>query len=115
MKKLTKIVKKPWGAYYDLAEEKGKWHLKIIRVKKGQRLSLQEHKYRSEFWIVVKGKAKVQKGNHVLRLKEGNKVSFKKGEAHRLEGVTDTLIIELSTGKHDESDIIRLADDYGRK
>lgn len=114
MKKLSKIVKKPWGEFIDLAEEKGTWHLKVIKVKKGQRLSLQKHKLRSEFWFVAEGIAKIQKGNISMKLKTGETVSFKKNEAHRLEGITDVTIIELSSGNHNESDIIRLADDYGR-
>lgn len=115
MKKLSKIVNKPWGAYYNLAEEKGNWHLKIIEVKKGKRLSLQKHKFRSEFWVIAEGQAKVQKGNRSILLKAGNTVSFKKGEKHRLESITDAIIIETSFGNHDEKDIVRLEDDYGRK
>lgn len=114
MKKLSKDVEKPWGAYYDLAEEKGKWHLKVIEVKAGQRLSLQTHEHRSEFWIIAEGEAKIQRDTEVLNLKTGDTVSFNKKEAHRLEGITDTTFIEVSFGNHDEEDIIRLEDDYGR-
>jgi len=114
MKRLSKIVKKPWGAYYDLAEEKGKWHLKVIKVKKGQRLSLQKHKLRSEFWIVVEGKVRIQKNSKSLILKTGDTISFNRQEAHRLEGITKATIIEISFGQHEEKDIVRFEDDYGR-
>ena len=114
MKKISKIVKKPWGAYYDMAEEGGKWHLKVIEVKQGQRLSLQKHKLRGEFWVVAEGEVKVQKGEEVLNLKTGDTVSFEQEEPHRLEGITDATIIEVSFGQHNEEDIVRLEDDYGR-
>jgi len=115
MHRLSKIVKKPWGSFHDLAEEKGKWHLKIIKVKKGHRLSLQKHKLRSEFWIVAEGKVNIQKGyKKSLKLGAGETVAFKKSELHRLTGITDAVIIELSFGRHEEKDITRLADDYNR-
>ena len=34
MRTLKKIVKKPWGQFYDFAENKGKWHLKVLIIKK---------------------------------------------------------------------------------
>ncbi len=114
MKKLNKDVEKPWGGYYDMAEETGKWHLKVIEVKKGQRLSLQKHQMRSEFWVIADGEAKIQKDEETLTLKTGDTIAFKKEEAHRAEGITDTTIIEVTFGEHDEDDITRLADDYGR-
>lgn len=98
-----------------MAEEGGKWHLKVIKVKKGRRLSLQKHKLRSELWIVAEGKAKVQVADKVRKVKVGDVAVIKKGEAHRLEGITDATIVEVSIGRHDEKDIVRLADDFGRK
>jgi len=96
------------------AEEKGKWHLKVIEVKQGQRLSLQKHKNRSEFWIIAEGEARVQKGEEVLKLKPGDTVTFEKEELHRLEGITNVTFVEVSFGDHDENDITRVSDDYGR-
>src|SRR2546426_70519 len=107
MKKLSKEIKKPWGAYYDFAEEKGKWHLKVIKVEKGKRLSLQTHKLRTEFWVIVEGQAKVEKNSQTLELTAGDTVAFSKGEAHRLEGISDTVIVEVTFGTHDEDDIER--------
>lgn len=113
-KYLNKTVNKPWGGFRDLAENSGQWHLKTIFIKKGQRLSLQKHKLRSEFWIVLEGQAEAQKGKIVRRLNPQDYISIKKGEIHRLKGLTDVLVAEISFGKHSETDIERLADDYGR-
>lgn len=114
MKRLTYISNRPWGIFYDIAEKANKWHLKLIKIKKGHRLSLQKHKLRSEFWIIAEGRVKAQKNNRMFRLNAGDSISMKRGESHRLEGITDATVVELSFGRHNEQDIIRLADDYGR-
>ena len=114
MKRLTYISNRPWGIFYDIAEHANKWHLKLIKIKKGHRISLQKHKLRSEFLIIAEGRVKAQKNNRVFRLNTGNSISIKRGESHRLEGITDATVVELSFGRHNEQDIIRLADDYGR-
>lgn len=114
MKILKNITIKPWGKFYDLAQEHQKWHLKILAIKKGQRLSLQRHRHRSEFWVVAEGKIRVQKNRRVLALAPSESVVIKKNEPHRIEALTNAIVIELSFGRHKETDIMRLADDYGR-
>ncbi len=114
IKYLKEITEKPWGGFQDLAENSGQWHLKLLFVKKGQRLSLQQHKLRSELWIVLEGRAEAQKGKTLKRLAPKQFVFIEKGEVHRLKGLTDALVAEISFGKHQEADIKRLADDYGR-
>ena len=49
---------RPWGWFESLALG-DQFQVKRICVKPGAALSLQSHKYRSEHWIVVEGKAKV--------------------------------------------------------
>lgn len=114
IKQLHNIVRKPWGKFYDFAESKGKWHLKALVIRKGHQLSLQQHAKRSELWIVAEGKVKVQKGGKRRVLAPRETIFIKKRELHRIEALTDAIIIELSFGHHDEKDIIRLEDDYGR-
>ena len=114
MKRLNNITKKPWGEFCDLAESKGKWHLKVIAIKKGRRLSLQRHIKRSEFWIVAEGKVQVKKGNKTYILNSQKSIFIKKKESHRIKALTNSVVVEISFGFHDEKDIERLADDYGR-
>ena|ERR1035438_748895 len=114
MKRLSNDVRKPWGKYYDFAETKGKWHLKIIFVRAHARFSLQKHKKRSEFWIVAEGRVRAQKGKKTRTLSVGDSIFINKKEIHRIKAITDAYIVELSIGQHDEKDIVRLADDYGR-
>ena len=115
MKILKQITRKPWGYFQDLVEEKGKWHLKVIVVKKGSRLSLQRHEKRSEFWVVAHGKVLVEKGKTRSVLKVGDAITIKKKEEHRIKALSDSEVIEITFGIHNEKDITRLEDDYGRR
>ena len=60
-------VRRPWGTYTVLQEGAG-FKLKRIEVKPGASLSLQSHQYRSEHWVVVKGKALVTNGHDTIEL-----------------------------------------------
>ena len=91
--------------------------VKLISVSVGNKLSLQKHKYRSETWYVVKGKAKVTKGNERFIMINGDSIIIHKNEEHRLENISNEPleIIEIQTGTYfGEDDIIRLKDSYGR-
>jgi mannose-6-phosphate isomerase-like protein (cupin superfamily) len=114
MRKLKNISIKPWGKYLNLVEEKDKWHLKIIILKKDQRLSLQKHKLRTERWVVVEGKVKAEIGKEVFTLSPNETVVIKKSQIHRMKAITDSVVIEVTFGTHKEKDIERIEDDYGR-
>ncbi len=114
LQQIRNITQKPWGSFYDFAENKGKWHLKALIIKKGQSLSLQKHNKRSELWIVVEGKIIVQKNKKKYTLSSQESIFIDKKEIHRIEAISDAVVIEVSFGNHDEADIIRFADNYGR-
>ncbi len=111
-----KTVYRPWGHYTSIS--KGQRHqTKRISVKSGAKLSLQKHMHRSEHWIVVRGTAKVTKGEETFLLSETQSVYIPVGVVHALEnpGKIDLEIIEVQTGSYlGEDDIIRLEDLYGR-
>ncbi len=114
MKILKHTTQKPWGKFCDLALQEKKWHLKILVIKKGERLSLQAHTHRSELWVVAEGRAQVQKGDEISILATKEVIFIEKKEMHRITALTDVVIIELSFGDHKERDIKRFSDDYGR-
>ncbi len=62
-------VHRPWGSYegIDIGE---RYQVKRITVNPGASLSLQMHHHRAEHWIVVKGTAKVTRGDEVLLVSE---------------------------------------------
>jgi quercetin dioxygenase-like cupin family protein len=64
---------------------------------------------------LIKGPVKVQLGDDVKLLQTGETITIPKKAVHRLIGAgVDGMILEISTGEFDESDIVRLEDDYKR-
>lgn len=111
-----KTVYRPWGHYTSISQGE-RYQAKRIFVKPGAKLSIQKHHHRSEHWIVVKGTAKVTKGEETFMLTENESTYLPIGIVHALEnpGKIPLEIIEVQTGSYlGEDDIIRLEDRYGR-
>ncbi len=110
-------VYRPWGNYesIDTAE---RYQVKRITVKPGASLSLQLHHHRAEHWIVVKGTARVTRGEDVFLVTENESTFIPLGVKHRLEnqGSIPLEMIEVQSGSYlGEDDIVRFDDVYGRK
>jgi mannose-1-phosphate guanylyltransferase/mannose-6-phosphate isomerase len=109
-------VYRPWGSYTVLEEGNG-YKVKRLTVLPGKRLSLQMHYHRSEFWVVVKGTAKVTVEDREFLLRKGESTFIPMGARHRLEnpGKVTLEVIEVQIGEYlGEDDIVRFADDFGR-
>lgn len=109
-------VHRPWG-FYDCIDIGERYQVKRITVKPGAKLSLQKHHHRAEHWIIVKGTAKITKGNESYLLTEDQSTYISIGEIHSLEnpGKISLELIEVQSGAYlGEDDIIRLEDKYGR-
>ena len=109
-------IYRPWGNYLSISEGIN-WQVKLIYVKPKEQLSLQMHNYRSEHWIVVKGKASIEIDDKLFLLKENQSTYIPKGSKHRLSNKEETslLLIEVQSGSYlGEDDIIRFEDKYGR-
>ena len=107
---------RPWGYYVILADEPDH-KVKRIIVYPGKRISLQQHKRRSEHWHVIKGKALVTLDNKQIPLKNGESIDIPLGKSHRIEngGKENLAFIEVQRGDYfGEDDIERLEDDFGR-
>ncbi len=114
--KLHRKVYRPWG-YYDSIGEGDRHKVKRILVKPGGSLSLQMHHHRAEHWIVVRGTARIVKGDDEFLLTENQSTYIPLGVTHRLEnpGAIPLEIIEVQSGAYlGEDDIVRLQDHYGR-
>lgn len=109
----NKAVIRPWGQYLVLEKSPNHW-LKKIFVRRGEKLSLQKHNHRSEIWVVLKGKIKAIKDKKQITLGPSDVIKINKKEEHRIIGLVDSWILEIAFGQVRETDIIRLADDYGR-
>lgn len=114
--KAANLVTRPWGEYETL-DQGPRFQVKRIMVKVGAQLSLQLHHHRSEHWVIVKGSAKVTRGEEEFLLTENQSVYIPIGMQHRLENVgkIPLEIIEVQSGSYlGEDDIVRLDDVYGR-
>lgn len=104
----------------------GKLSPKILMVQPSKRLSWQYHHRRAEIWKLVAGVAGVvisetDDQGQVHELKIGEIVRLKQGQRHRLVGIEGGwgMVSEIwqhtdASNPSDESDIVRLQDDFGR-
>ena len=109
-------VNRPWGAFESI-DQGERFQVKRITVAVDQKLSLQRHHHRSEHWVVVKGTARVTRGEEIFLLAENQSTYIPIGVNHRLENVgkIPLEIIEVQSGAYlGEDDILRLDDQYGR-
>ena len=107
---------RPWGFYTSIAQE-STWQVKMIQVKPNGKLSLQMHHHRSEHWVIVKGRAKVEVESKTEYLNENQSVYIPLGAKHRLTnpGKIPLILIEVQSGSYvGEDDIVRFEDKYGR-
>ena len=142
---IKKDFERPWGGFLVINEEQeqkfinqffvgidienlkisGKLSPKILVVKPNSKLSWQYHHRRSEIWRVYKGEVGLSRSfddnqKPLKKLITGDQIKLKKGERHRLIGLTDYAVLaEIwqhtdQNNPSDENDIVRLSDDYGR-
>lgn len=111
------IFNRPWG-FYKTTFINEYSQSKVIKVNPRGVLSLQEHKRREEYWVVINGVGEVTVGESVKKVEAGNFVYIPKGCKHRLENTSYTkslMIAEVQLGDYfGEDDIIRYDDAYGR-
>lgn len=98
---------------------------KILVVAPNKRLSWQYHHRRAEIWRIVQGSVGVVVSSTndqtpVKKLSAGDHIRLKQGERHRLVGLNNWgIVAEIwqhtdPENPSDESDIVRLEDDFGR-
>ncbi len=136
---------RPWGGFFVIDEsqirkfaqtyfphlvdslpENQKLSPKILVVAPGKRLSWQYHFRRAEVWRVVEGPVAVAQSDtdeqgEPRDYQNGEFITLKQGERHRLIGLDDFGIV-AEIWQHtdienpsDEEDIVRLQDDFQRK
>ena len=113
----SKRIEKPWGYELHWTPADKPYMGKILHVNADARLSLQLHDTKQESWLVLSGRAKViwENANGELtetELQQGQGYSCALGQKHRLAGITDCDILEVSTPEIGTT--YRLEDDYKR-
>ena len=113
------------GLNIDDLKISGKLSPKILVVAPDKHLSWQYHHRRAEIWQVVSGTVGVVTSNtdeegELQKLAPHTRIKLEKGERHRLIGLEDWGIVS-EIWQHtdldnpsDESDIVRVQDDFGR-
>ena len=105
----------PWGSTLIWADVPGKYTGKLMRIEKGQRLSLQYHQRKEETIIVLHGRLAFEQDGEHKELDPGMGAHIPPESVHRMgcaEGCNYVIIAEVST--HDDGDVVRIQDDYGR-
>ena len=110
-------VEKPWGHEIHWTPDDRPYAGKVLHVNAGKRLSLQVHDAKTESWLLMSGRAMVvwDDGSGELietELQPGLGYSCQIGQRHRLVGITDCDILEVSTPEIGTTH--RLQDDYAR-
>jgi len=106
---------RPWGRWEEYLNEEN-YRLKRIIIHPGKRLSLQWHRFRSEYWVVVSGCGMLTLGSDQRQVQKGDTVLIPSEAVHRVQntGEENLVIIETQFGRCMEDDIIRIEDDWGR-
>jgi mannose-6-phosphate isomerase len=108
-------VEKPWGHELIFAHT-DRYVGKVIHIKAGRRLSRQYHAVKDETLLVESGELDLEVGPsercETIHMRRRDVFRLRPGVIHRLIGITDVDVIEVSTTELD--DVVRLADDYGR-
>lgn len=105
---------RPWGKFEKFVENQT-CTVKLINVNPYSRLSLQYHNKRKEFWKIIEGSAEVEIDEKKYMVNSGDNITIPLGARHRIKALDKKcLILEISFGEFDESDIVRLEDDYDR-
>ncbi len=113
---VNKYVEKPWGSETWVAVNEH-YALKIIRLNKGSRTSLQYHNLKEEHIYLWEGKLSVEEddanGNLItVEYQPGDVMHNPTLAKHRLTALEDCVFVEVSTPHLD--DVVRVEDDYNR-
>jgi mannose-6-phosphate isomerase-like protein (cupin superfamily) len=110
-------VDKPWGWEIHWTPDNLPYMGKVLHVAAGKRLSLQVHDQKQESWYLLSGRAKAMWDNDAgelieTELQPGVGYTLQLGQRHRLVGITDCDVLEVSTPEIGTT--FRLEDDYKR-
>lgn len=113
----AKMVEKPWGYELHWVPADKPYIGKVLHIDAGKRLSLQVHDEKQESWFIMSGRGKVIWENNdgeliETELEPGKGYTTEVGQKHRLVGITDCDILEVSTPEMGTT--YRLEDDFKR-
>ncbi|MEE9229823.1 MAG: cupin domain-containing protein [Acidobacteriota bacterium] len=109
------VVEKPWGRE-EIFACTSRYAGKILVIRSGEALSLQYHREKDETFMLLEGSVRLhveEKGRlNEVTMAPGDAYHITPGTRHRMEALTDSRLVEVSTPELD--DVVRLEDRYGR-
>jgi mannose-6-phosphate isomerase len=107
-------VFRPWGSFHVVYQDSS-ITVKVLTVYPGERLSIQYHRNRSEYWTPIDTGLQAFLYDW-FSLEMGTFIRIPPGTVHSLRNPTSEPcnMLEVSVGDHDEDDIVRVEDLYGR-
>ena len=93
----VKRVEKPWGYEIHFTPPDLPYMGKILHIEAGKRLSLQYHDQKTESWYLLKGKVTIILDGEEINMEPGLGYTTQVGQKHRLVGVLDSDVLEVST------------------
>jgi len=119
MSDVPKRIDKPWGHEIWWARTE-RYVGKLLHLRKGESLSLQYHRVKDETILVQAGRllfetrpAGEDGALRRIEMKPGDAFHITPGTVHRMIGLEDCDIVEVSTPELE--DVVRLEDRYGRE
>lgn len=114
---MTNKETRPWGQFEVLYED-SLCKIKKITLNPKASISLQYHVNRKEVWTILCGEGEATVAGIIFDVWPGEIVDVPLQTSHRINNTSTTeplIFIEVQTGKSfEESDIVRLEDQYGR-
>lgn len=107
----TVIIEKPWGKE-EILEHNEYYILKRISMSAGHRCSLQYHTKKKETVLCLSGELKIYLEDDEIFPCLNHVVTINPTQLHRMEAITDSVYLEVSTSHLD--DVVRVQDDYDR-
>ena len=110
------VIEKPWGKE-EVVELNERYMMKKLTMWKGERCSLQYHRFKRETIYVLAGQLRILTGPAADDLAThaygpDSYVTIVPGVVHRMEALEDCVYLEASTPEME--DVVRLQDDYRR-
>lgn len=104
-----RFARRSWGWWFVLFR-RDRFKIKLLWVKRGERLSIQKHHRRSELWCFLGGRGQFLLKNEWLSISPGDYRLVPGQVVHSYHAFWDTLVIEIQFGDICvEDDIERLS------
>jgi mannose-6-phosphate isomerase-like protein (cupin superfamily) len=111
-------TRRPWG-FFKSHEKTPLANVKTLHISPGNRLSLQKHAHRGEYWMLIEGDVQATFGESkeslkTLELTPHELLHIPVGMLHRASSRSGGTLLEVTSGTFDENDNERVEDDYNR-